>query len=233
MPLLLQNSTVVVFRNFSTGLVPKKKDESYAGGKEIENPSISPNQDEGGPYNHDEVWESSKSKGWSIELKYMLLFTEKELNDKLINNAETMPDKVAPKAHRSKLQGYKLWKEGYVSNVRVKPNVYVQNFKLFLVKATVSASMKNQKYTVYCHLDQAFGDVKYAKCNCKAGQGGCCKHVAALLCTLLDFSNLSLLYVPEDVTCTQVLQKWSIPSQKSSSNTAVKFNQLEFEKINF
>ena len=106
--------------------------ESYAGGKEIENPSISPNQDEDGPYNHDdEVWESSTSTGWSIELKYMPLFTEKELNDKLINNAETMPDKVAPKAHRNKVQGYKLWKEGYVSNVRVKPNVYVQNFNLY------------------------------------------------------------------------------------------------------
>ena len=210
-------------------------DESYAGDKEIENPSISPNQDEDVPTNnHDnDVWESSTSKGWSIELKHMPLFTEKELNDKLINNAETMPDNVTPKAHRNKRQGYKLWKEGYVSNVRVKPKVYVQNVKLFLVKATVSASMKNQKYTVYCHLDQTFGDVRYAKCNCKAGQGGCRKHVAALLYTLLDFSNLSLLYVPEDVTCTQVLQKRSIPSQKLSSNTAVKFNHLEFEKTNF
>ena len=46
----------------------------------------------------------------------------------------------------------------------------MHNVKLFLVKATVPASMKNQKYTVDCHLDQAFGDVKYAKCNCKAGQ---------------------------------------------------------------
>ena len=41
--------------------------------------------------------------------------------------------------------------------------------------------MKNQKYNVHCHLDQAFGDVKYAKCNCKVGQGGCCKYVAVLL----------------------------------------------------
>ena len=83
------------------------------------NPWISPNQDEDVPTNnhHDEVWESTTSKGWSIELKYKPLFTEKELNNKLLQNAETMPDKVAPKTHRSKLQGYKLWKESYVSNV--------------------------------------------------------------------------------------------------------------------
>ena len=93
----------------------------------------------------------------------------------------------------------------------MKSNVYVQNFKLFLVNSTVSASMKNQKYSVYCHLDQAFGDVKYAKCNGKAGQVRRCKHVAALLYNLRDFSNLSLLYVPEG---TQMLQKWIIPSQK-------------------
>ncbi len=77
------------------------------------------------------------------------------------------------------------------------------------------------------------GQTVFAKCQCKAGQGGCCKHVAALLYTLLDYSNLQLKYVPDDVTCTQVLQKWSIPNRKLSANFAVKFNGLEFEKSNF
>ena len=51
-PFLLQNSTVVVFRNFSTGSVQKKMDESCAGGKEIENRSIASNQEDGP--NHDD-----------------------------------------------------------------------------------------------------------------------------------------------------------------------------------
>ena len=35
---------------------------------------------------------------------------------------------------------------------------------------------------IYIHLCQELGDVlygKYGKYNCKAGAGGCCKHVAA------------------------------------------------------
>eukprot|EP00794_Sanderia_malayensis_P004347 gene4347-4926_t len=144
-----------------------------------------------------------------------------------------MPDKIAPKAHRNKLHGYKLWKEGYISNVEVKSNVLTDNLTLFLVKSNVSASMKSMKYVVYCHLNQKTGDVIHAKCNCKAGAGGCCKHVAALLYTLLDYSNLELSYVPETVTCTQVLQKWSVPGKKLDSSVAVKFNDLVFEKSNF
>ena len=172
-------------------------------------------------------------KGWTIDLSKMPKFTEDSLNNKLIEDSETMPDKIALKAYRNKMQGYKLWKEGYVSQVRVKPDIAAAHMWMFLVKASVSASMKTIKYTVYCHMDHETAKVVYAKCTCKAGQGGCCKHVAALLYTLLDYSNLSLSYVPEDVTCTQVLQKWSIPSKKLSGNVAVKFDDLEFVKTDY
>ena len=40
-------------------------------------------------------------------------------------------------------------------------------------------------------------------------------------------------YVPETVTCTQVLQKWSVPGKKLDSSVAVKFNDLTFEKSDF
>ena len=70
-----------------------------------------------------------------------------------------------------------------------------------------------------------------AKCNCKAGQGNCCKHVAALLYTLLDFANLDLKQIPADMTCTQVAQKWHVPSSANMTMTkAVKFPDLLFEK---
>ena len=51
---------------------------------------------------------------WCINLRYMPIFTDKHLHDKVIDNAETMPDKIAPKAYRNKQHGYRLWKEGYV-----------------------------------------------------------------------------------------------------------------------
>ena len=47
-------------------------------------------------------------------------------------------------AHRHKKMGYRLFKENYVKNLRVKPNV-LDKSKLFLVKS-VCASMKQQSY---------------------------------------------------------------------------------------
>jgi len=37
---------------------------------------------------------------WCIDLRYMPIFTDKQLNEKLINNAETMPDTIAPNVYR-------------------------------------------------------------------------------------------------------------------------------------
>ena len=92
-------------------------------------------------------------------------------------------------------KGYGLWKEGYVRGIFVKAN-FVARTQLFLVKARVSTSMKSIQYLVYVNLNQESGEMEYAKCCNKAGKGGCCKHVAALLYTLLDFVNLSLHQIP-------------------------------------
>jgi hypothetical protein len=102
---------------------------------------------------------------------------------------------------------------------------------LFLVKERVSASMKSASYQVYVHLNQVNGEVEYAKCCCEAGQGGCCKHVAALLYTILDFTNLNLQNIPVELTCTQLPQKWNVPAWSTKTlNRAVKFVELLFEK---
>jgi hypothetical protein len=127
-------------------------------------------------------------------------------------------------------KGYGLWKEGHAKNTAVKPNVSTSKL-LFLVKARVSASMKSVSYQVYVHLNQINGEVEYAKCCCKADQGGCCKHVAALLYTILDFANLNLQNIPVELTCTQLPQKWNIPAGSSKTlDRAVKVGELLFEK---
>eukprot|EP00112_Aurelia_sp_Birch-Aquarium-sp1_P000836 Seg108.8 transcript_id=Seg108.8/GoldUCD/mRNA.D3Y31 product="hypothetical protein" protein_id=Seg108.8/GoldUCD/D3Y31 len=90
--------------------------------------------------------------------------------------------------------------------------------------------MKSCHYDVYVHLDQCDGEVLFAKCNCKAGQGGCCKHVAALLYALLDFINTDAKEVPKDLTCTQVGQRWNVPSESTQGVKVFKFNNLIFEK---
>jgi hypothetical protein len=127
-------------------------------------------------------------------------------------------------------KGYGLWKEGHAKNTAVKPNVSTSKL-LFLVKARVSASMKSVSYQVYVHLNQINGEVEYAKCCCKADQGGCCKHVAALLYTILDFANLNLQNIPVELTCTQLPQKWNVPAGSSKTLVrAVTVGELLFEK---
>ena len=38
---------------------------------------------------------------------------------------------------------------------------------------------------------------------------------------------------PEDITCTQILQKWNATTTKIASNVAVKCCELEFEKASY
>ena len=58
--------------------------------------------------------------------------------------------------------------------------------------------MKKKQYTVYLHLIQATGNVDHAKCQCPAGAGGRCKHVAATLFQLLDYIELGLSDIPDE-----------------------------------
>ena len=119
------------------------------------------------PQDFKEVGISSCS--WTKSLQYMPAFDGVKLDENLIVNQRTMAKTgKSPKAYRNKKQGYKLWKEGYVKGVMVKPNVKAAR-ELFLVQGKVHASMKPVVYQVYIHLDQGTGDVCYAQCNCKAG----------------------------------------------------------------
>ena len=117
-----------------------------------------------------------------------------------------------------------------MNRICIKPNVRTTT-TLCLAKARVSASMKNIQYDDYVHLCQQTREVQDAKCSCVTGRGGYCKHVAALLYSLMDFVNLGLQNVPKELTCTQVAQKWSLPSNSNKTlKTAMKFDYLMFEK---
>ena len=130
-----------------------------------------------------------EKNGWITSLLSMANVSNQNLVERRIGSS-VMMDKEgkALKAYRNKKHGYKLWKEGYIRYIIVKPNV-MGNRLLFLVKAKVCASMNNIQYDVHVHPEQENGDAVYAKCSCKAGKRGCCKHVAALLYTLVDYSN--------------------------------------------
>ena len=94
-----------------------------------------------------------RDQGWSKSLRGFPGMSESVIEKTLIVESTTFPQKsVAPKAYQHKKQGYNLWKEGYVRNIFVKPDVLAQTL-MFLVKSRVHASMTNRFYNVYIHMD--------------------------------------------------------------------------------
>ncbi|KAG0414922.1 hypothetical protein HPB47_007920 [Ixodes persulcatus] len=81
------------------------------------------------------------------------------------------------RAQKHTSSGYKLFKARKVQNIFL----HTTSASETIVKANVEASMTlTKRYAVHAVLCQ---DVQVSKafCSCKAGQGGVCKHVAALL----------------------------------------------------
>ncbi len=136
-----------------------------------------------------------------------------------------------PNAHKHKKYGYQLFKDKMVTQVLVKANVLKGTEKFFLFKSVVHGSMKKvHYYTVYVHIHLDTGEISCASCACIAGKGGCCKHVAALLFQILDYIEHELTEVPDDLTCTQLLQQWHVPNSSEKLATAVPFDQVKMSK---
>lgn len=65
--------------------------------------------------------------------------------------------------------------------------------------------------------------------TCKAGCDGCCKHVSATLYQQVEYQQLDIKVVPDDETCTGILQKWHFP-REGQNQEPIKFSELQFYK---
>ena len=170
----------------------------------------------------DQCIEQIEMKRWTKDLRSLPKFSHALLRQHLGVEGEN-------DASRHKKLGYRSFKDRYVNSVEVKADVLKGSETHFLVKACVSASKKKQIYIVYVHLNQNTGEVTHGSCTCKAGKGGCCKHVAAVLFQILDYIELELTEVPDDLTCTQVLQQWHVP-RGDEVDKPVLYEDMTFEK---
>ena len=134
---------------------------------------------------------TGQCREWTRNLRSIPPFTHELLKQYLITDTSGKQGKP-PNAHKHKKYGYQLFKEKMVTKLQVKPDILKGTERFFLVKCNVHASMKKVQYTVYVHFHQDTGKVSTASCSCVAGQGGLCKHVAALLYQILDFIQLEL-----------------------------------------
>ena len=110
---------------------------------------------------------------------------------------------------------------------------------VMLVRGDVAASFdrgvvtgKTKKvYPIHIALDKFTGTILGARCKCKAGFGGYCKHVAAILFSVMDSQQKGLLFTPVISSKTSVLQTWHQPKVKGQS--LIKFSDLDFETFNY
>ena len=69
----------------------------------------------------------------------------------------------------------------------------------------------------------------HGKCTCKAGCGGSCKHVGVALYQLFEYRQLDTKLVPDNKTCTDILQKWHLPGE-GQYQEPIKFSELQLYK---
>ena len=114
-----------------------------------------------------------KEVQWTKNLSNLPPVTHELLKQHLITDTSGKYGKP-PNAHKHKKYGYQLFKDTMVTQVKVKSNVKKGEANIFLVKASVRASMKKTQCEVYVHLYQETAKVSLASCSCKAGLRGCC-----------------------------------------------------------
>ena len=88
------------------------------------------------------------------------------------------------------------------------------------------ASMKDKIYVVSVTLEKDSSLILAATCQCVAGAGGKCNHVAGVLFALLDYRESML-----NKSCTEKPQEWHLPSRKGKQSskpvkTGIRANNL-------
>ena len=125
-------------------------------------------------------------------------------------------------------------KEGYIFSKTLKfetsgkpVRVNIVNEKHFLLEGYTRPAMKSSKgisqgrgiYHCVIAFSRTAGEIVQARdYSCPAGKRGYCKHVAALAYKLLDSAMAKKESLPSSLTCTQIKQKWGLPSLRAEQD---------------
>jgi hypothetical protein len=167
-------------------------------------------------------------KHWTRELKSIPPFTY-ELMQKHLGTDPATAQEDTVGAHKHKKKGYQLFKDKYVKQVMVKADVKKENEQLFYI---VKGCVRKANYVVYIHVNQVTGEISYANCTCKAGKGGCCAHVVALLFQIIECIQMDFKAIPDDITCTQLLQQWHVP-KNNELKEPILYEDVVFERASY
>ncbi|XP_070549612.1 uncharacterized protein [Ptychodera flava] len=153
--------------------------------------------------------------GWSQDIRQISpVITIENVKEYLINSNDKSFDKDTLRAYKA-LRAYNLYEAGHIHSVQYNQLSSSKNF--CIVRSKCFPSQKtNKDYTTYVCLDKVTGVVYGGTCQCVAGLGQACTHLAALLFSLVDFFERGCNYLPDAPGTTEVICKW----------TAVKNNKV-------
>jgi hypothetical protein len=115
------------------------------------------------------------------------------------------------------LRSYKLYKAGHIHSMAFLPMGDGDRCAL-RGKCNPSFDTSGTVYDCMALLDKSNGQPVGSSCNCTAGQGEACTHVAALLFAMEDFTSLGLHELADDPACTEVLCAWNGPKDTNVSS---------------
>lgn len=114
-----------------------------------------------------------------------------------------------PTADKPLTKGFNFYGSGHVQEIKVNNTDGHCH-----VWSSVMASMKDKTYLSKIVLEGTSGVILRAECQCVAGCGGKCNHIAAVLFALIEYRES----MKKD-SCTSNPQQWHLPSRKSKKRT--------------
>ncbi len=151
-------------------------------------------------------------EGWSKEVGSSLEnFHFVHLHAFLVESRDKTFDAKSLRAFKS-LKGYTFFADGFVRNVWLKtfPDSDVVYFRSYVFHSlTVDTPL-----TVFVCVSKSCGDVYSAQCNCVAGLGASCNHIAALLFALERYARDSIKLLPDEPSKTSLPMSWNQPPRK-------------------
>ena len=87
----------------------------------------------------------------------------------------------------------------------------------FYVRAICGASYRKENHKLSFALMKSSAAVKYAYCSCRAGKGGWCNHMYALMKVIAKFSLEEFNCIPELLPCTSRPCGWTVPRKRSAN----------------
>ena len=160
----------------------------------------------------------SISEGWSKSLARVEKFDFGNLFVYLVESRDGTFDHESMRAYKS-LKGYLFFADDFVKNMWL---FEVPNTSLVALRAYCHHSMSMENpLTVFVCLSKKNGDVYSAQCNCVAGAGAACSHIAAFLFAMDDLIRKGATEFPTELTRTSQPCKWNQPPKKSVAAAAV------------